>query len=353
MPVRLRAEGKSLVAYGFGGQRIEIPAASVRQVWIHPEFEAFPVGRVREALLVLDARHRVVLRAPGAWGPGVRDVCQHLGLRKQPVIMDRDRARRRVPSLDNAASCRRLRVWPTGGHVALVAAGLGRAGLTVGGGVGGALLGLLLPASVGDARILVAIGLGVAGALACTWLYNFGGRFVAGVIRWAVASRRAGTLAPAGRFLRAGGSSPWTELATSAVLAAAVPALAIWGAAIEAITLSRGSAMSHGAGLGNVIAGAVAILLTPPLALLAIRRILGSCQAHAARLSVALRARQALRSRPGSRRRSQAIEQARALGLLAPSSNRRNAGQRATGLVPGHIPAAVAGHFEPEAAKGG
>ena len=72
MPVRLRAEGKMLVAYGFGGQRVEIPVASIRQVWIHPEFEVSPAGPVREALLVLDTKHRVLLKAPGAWGPGVR-----------------------------------------------------------------------------------------------------------------------------------------------------------------------------------------------------------------------------------------------------------------------------------------
>ena len=79
--------------------------------------------------------------------------------------------------------------------------GLGRAGLCLGGGIGGALLGLLLPASVGDARILVTVGLGVAGALAGTWLFNFGLGFAGGLARWAVASRRAGVPAPAGQFL--------------------------------------------------------------------------------------------------------------------------------------------------------
>jgi hypothetical protein len=176
----------------------------------------------------------------------------------------------------DAESCQRLRVRPAGGHIALVAAGLGRAGLCLGGGIGGVLLGLLLPASVGGARILVAVGLGVAGALAGTWLYNFGTRFAGGVIRWAVASRRAGAPAPAGQFLQVSGASPWTKVATTTVLAAAVPVLAIWGMVIEAITLSRGGTLSHGAGLGNVIAGALAILLTPLLALLAIRRFLAA-----------------------------------------------------------------------------
>ena len=142
--------------------------------------------------------------------------------------------------------------------------------------IGGVLLGKLLPASVGDARILLAIGLGVGGALAGAWLYNFGTRFASGLIRWAVASRRAGTPAPVGQFLQVSGASAWIGLATSAVLAAAVPVLAIWGVAIEAITLSRGGALSDGAALGNVIAGALAILLTPPLALLAARRFLGA-----------------------------------------------------------------------------
>ena len=276
MPVRLRAEGKMLVAYGFGGQRIEIPAMSIRQVWIHPEFEVLTEGHVREALLVLDTRHHVLLKAPGAWGPGVRDVCHHLGLHKQPVIMDPVTASRKVPPLVNAQGYQRLRVWPAGGHVALVAAGAGQTGLCVGGGIGGASLGLLMPASVGDVRILMAIGLGVCGALAGTWLYNFGSRFAGGLVRWAAASRRAGAPAPAGRFLRVSGASSWTQLATSAVLAAAVPLLAIWGAVIEAITLSRGGPLSHGAALGNVIAGALAILLAPPLAWLASRRILAA-----------------------------------------------------------------------------
>lgn len=276
MPVRLRAEGEALVAYGFGGQRVEIPAASIRQVWIHREFEGAAGARVREALLVLDARHQVLLRAPGAWGPGVREVCQQLGLNKQPVVLGPMPASRKVPSLTDAQGCRRLRVRPAGGPLGKVAAGLVRVGFCVGGGIGGVLLGLRLPASVGDARVLVAVLLGAAGALAGAWLGNACTRFGAGLVRWATASRRAGTLAPAGPFLHVSGSSSLTEQATVVVLAAAVPVLAVWGVAIEAITLSRGGPLSHGAALGNVIAGALAILVTPPLALLAARRFVSA-----------------------------------------------------------------------------
>jgi len=275
MPVRLRAEGKMLVAYGFGGQRIEIPAASIRQVWIHSEFEASSGRRVGEALLVLDTRHRVLLRAPGAWGPEVRDVCRHLGLHRQPVVLDPEPASRKVAPLLRAEAYRRLRVRPAGSRAAVAAGGLSQAAMCVGGGLGGAWLALLLPAAVGDTRILVAIGLGVGGALAGSWLYNFGTRLAAGAIRWVAASRRAGAPAPLGRFLRVSGASSWTGLATSVALAAAVPVLAIWGAAIEAITLSRGG-LSHGAALGNVIGGGLAILLAPPLARLAIRRLMAA-----------------------------------------------------------------------------
>jgi hypothetical protein len=245
-------------------------------VWIHAEFEGSVGVPVREALLVLDSKHHVVLKAPGAWGPGVAEVCQRLGLRRQPKVFDAEHASLKVSPLRAADDYQVLRVTPAGGRMAPVAAGLGRVVLCVGGGIGGASLGLLLPASVGDARSLIASGLGIAGALAGVWLYNFGTRFAAGAIRWAVASRRARSPAPPGRFLRVTGASEWTELGTSAVLAAAVPVLVIWGAVIEAITLSRGGSMSHGASLGNVIAGALAILAAPLLAWLAVRRFLAA-----------------------------------------------------------------------------
>jgi hypothetical protein len=192
------------------------------------------------------------------------------------VILDAEPASRVVPPLIKSKSYQRLRVSPAGGHVAVATAGLGRTGLCLGGGIAGASLGLLFPASAGDARVLIAVVLGVAGALAGTWLYNFGTRLVVGAIRWAVACHRAGMPVPAGRFLQVSGASAWTVLATSAVLTAAVPVLAIWGAVIVAITLSGSRAPSHGAALGNVIAGALAIVVSPLLARLAIRRLLAA-----------------------------------------------------------------------------
>jgi hypothetical protein len=176
----------------------------------------------------------------------------------------------------DAASYQWLRVWPVGGHMALVAAGLGRAGLCVGGGIGGAALGLLLPASVGDARILIAIGLGVAGALAGTWLYNFGTRLVVGVIRWAVASRRAGAPAPVGQFLQASGASSWTGLAASAVPAAPVPLPAIWRGGRRGHRTVPGRRPVPRRGTGQRGRRGAGNSRRTPLARLAIRRFLAS-----------------------------------------------------------------------------
>lgn len=273
IPVALRAEGAALVGHGVGGQRVEIPARSIRQLWIHPEFESATGGRVRPALLVLDARHRILLRAPGLWGPGIPDVCQRLGLHKQPVVLTAISARRRVPTLTAADDCQRLRAQRARGRLGAAIASLVRAALCVGGGIGAVLLGLLLPGSVGDARTLVAAALGVIGAMAGVWFYHLGTRFSAGLIRWTVASRRSRSPAPAGQFLRVSGASPWNARAAAVVLAAAVPVLAVWGIVIEAVTVSGGGPLSHGAALGNIIAGALALLLAPLLARPAARRI--------------------------------------------------------------------------------
>ena len=276
MPVRLRAEGQTLVAYGVAGQRIEIPAREIRQVWIHPEFEPTAGGRVRAALLVLDARHRIVLRVPGVWGPGVPDVCHRLGLNKQPVVLGPLAASRRVTTLTAADGCQQLRVRRRGSRLDQTAATIGQSALCLGGLIGGVLLGLALPMSVGDVRTLAAIALGPIGALAGVWLYNAGTRFSAGLIRWTVATRRAGSPAPVGPFLRVSGASVWTERGASAVLALAVPVLAIWGATALAVTLSSNGSLSHGAAMSNIIAGALALLIAPLLARKAGRRIMAA-----------------------------------------------------------------------------
>src|SRR5215469_1233110 len=98
MPVRLRAEGTSLVAYGFGGQRIQVQASAIDGVWIHRGYR-LRRRRAAAALLVIDKQRRVLLRAPGAWAqPEVAEICRNLGLRK-PKFLSAPGARREVPSL--------------------------------------------------------------------------------------------------------------------------------------------------------------------------------------------------------------------------------------------------------------
>jgi hypothetical protein len=64
--VRLCAEDRNLVAYGFGGQRVALPAMSVGAVHT---VTSFRTGRVThgQALLVLDRDNRILLRADGMW----------------------------------------------------------------------------------------------------------------------------------------------------------------------------------------------------------------------------------------------------------------------------------------------
>src|ERR1700722_4518961 len=64
--VKLCAEDGNLVAYGFGGQRVVLPAKSVGAVCT---LSSFRIGRVTHgsALLVLDHDDRILLRANGRW----------------------------------------------------------------------------------------------------------------------------------------------------------------------------------------------------------------------------------------------------------------------------------------------
>src|SRR5260370_24336415 len=64
--VRLAAEERDLVAYGFGGQRIAISGSDIGAV---RTVDAYRTGRVTRgrALLVLDHEHRILLRAGGQW----------------------------------------------------------------------------------------------------------------------------------------------------------------------------------------------------------------------------------------------------------------------------------------------
>src|SRR5215469_9504444 len=64
MPVRVRAEGAALVAYGFGGQRVEVPRAQIGSVLVH--YVRNSKGDVSNpSLAVLDHQGRLLPARPG------------------------------------------------------------------------------------------------------------------------------------------------------------------------------------------------------------------------------------------------------------------------------------------------
>ena len=271
MPVRLRAEGTTLVGYGFGRQRVEVPGNSIGKVWIHPEYEINGGATVGAGLLVLDKAHRVLLKVPGDWNRAtVGDLCGHLGLRKKLFVLSAATAARDVPWLPAAAGYRRLRVRPRGYRVREAVAQVTPWVTTMAGFVAGMLAPLALPASVGDARDLLSILLAAAGLPIGRWLPEYAGRSSLAALRWAAASRRAGSLAPVNRFFPVAVTDKWVDWLITVALGVTVPVLAVWGLVISCVAAAHGY---QGVQAGTVAAGAVAILAAPPLGWLFLRRV--------------------------------------------------------------------------------
>jgi hypothetical protein len=270
MPVRLRAEGKTLVAYGFGHQRIEIPVGSIGKIWIHPDYEKTSEPTAGAALLVLDKANHVLLRVPGEWNrAAIGDLCGHLGLRHKLTVTSGETAGREMSWLKAAAGYRQLRVRPRGYRareaVAVVTPWL----MSVAGCVAGAALPLALPASAGDARDLLSMAAGMAGAPFGRWVSQYAGRSTLAALRWAAASRRARSLAPVDRFLPVTVEDKLVGGLTTWALGVGAPVLAVWGLVISCVAAAHGY---HGVQAGTVAAGAVAILAAPPLGWLFLRR---------------------------------------------------------------------------------
>jgi hypothetical protein len=271
MPVRLRAEGTTLVAYGFGHQRVEIPAGSIGKVWIHEEYETQQGATVGAGLLVLDKAHHVLLKVPGEWNRGpVGDLCGHLGLRRKLDVIGPEIAARDVPWLKPAAEYRPLRVRPRGYWAREAVAWVTPWLMSVAGCVAGVLLPLALPDSVGDARDLLSMVLGVAGVPFGRWLSEYAGLSSLAALRWAAASRRAGSVAPVGRFLPVTVTDKFVDWLITGALGVTAPVLAIWGLVISCVAAAHGY---QGVQAGTVAAGAVAILAAPPLGWLFLRRL--------------------------------------------------------------------------------
>jgi hypothetical protein len=239
MPVRVRAEGQDLVVYGFGNQRAAIPRAKVGTVMVHSVRDS-KGNRTRPALLVFDHQQRLLLRVRGKWGsPGLGTVCSYLRL-GGPSYQDTTWRDRQAMLAKRADGYQTIRAYPRGYVPALIAATIVTLTALAWSAVGGVQLALLLPGAIGGARNLIAMALAVACVTAGLWLLTYLWRLLVGALRWAVASRRASSPAPLGRFLRVTGASKWTTVLPTVALVLSVPTLLIWGVVVEGVTISHG-----------------------------------------------------------------------------------------------------------------
>jgi hypothetical protein len=253
--VWLAAEDGDLVAYGFGDQRIVLPAKSVGEVHTVSSFRA-GVIKHGPALLVLDHDRRILLRASGRWETygELALVCRaakvpaptHLvtTLKSRSSARSGGRQARRattlVPRFAKAHGYRKLRTRPRGTTPRVLAQGVLFL-VTIGAGaLLGALPALALPEWTGAVRTLIGIAgvlLGTAGGI---WVGAALLHVIADVLRWAVTSLAAGTVAPAGRFFRRRErSGAWSVIGYLGVVAL-VAALIGWGPGVGIASLAHG-----------------------------------------------------------------------------------------------------------------
>ena len=237
-PVRITAEDGNLVAYGFGDQRVEIPAGSVSEVVLYRG----------QSLILLDHRKHMLLKAPGNWNSGVLGaVCQRGGLPRPNMVLRygsrtgrKHRRSQSQPRWQRAPGYCRLRVRPRGfavGAVLLACLGLALTGA-------GLLLGAgpatLLPGSVGAVRNLLGVIGGAAGAAAGLWLFTACTRGALATVRWAAASRELGSVAPWSPFYPRGVNRGRREKVLTAAMVLGVASLAGWGPGVGIVSLVHG-----------------------------------------------------------------------------------------------------------------
>jgi hypothetical protein len=297
--VKLCAEDGNLVAYGFGGQRVVLPAKLVGAVCT---LSSFRIGRVTHgsALLVLDHDDRILLRANGMWETygEVQKVCRRAKVPSPKHVVsgsagsfaaarssEASRSRRsegrhsraRLPYFTKAPGYVKLRTNPRGRTLRVLASMLLFLVLAGLGGFIGVLPAVALPEWFGAVRTLIGIVgvlLGIAGGL---WVAAAIAHVLADAVRWAAVSWAAGTLAPPGRFFarRREHSGAWL-VAANVGLVLLVPALVGWGPGVGIASLTHGlrdGSVWHGAPTANLISGSLFTLALPPLAWLLVLRV--------------------------------------------------------------------------------
>jgi hypothetical protein len=239
MPVRICAEGGELVAYGFGGQRITIPADEIRDIRVR--LSRNKDGKYPGSLtIVVGKTGQVLLQARAPWGPGLADVCAELGLRVLTFTnSSMSDSRHGVATWQHPYPT--LRVRPHGWLAAGIATVIAALAVAVLGAAGGVLLALLLPASIGGIRDLIGIALCIGGFLGGLRLFLLAKAALLDSIRWLAVSARAGGPAPARRiFEGVGEAGRWLGMVVTLALGFAIPVLLLWSLIIEANTIAHG-----------------------------------------------------------------------------------------------------------------
>jgi hypothetical protein len=233
MPVRLTAENGELVAYGFGNQRIAIPKADLGGVVVHRGASTLPRQR-GPGLFVLDKKQRVVTAARGIWTTDVTKVLQALGRAAPEYLNGRDTGLRQL-----APGYQRVRVRPSGYAIRVVSLVALWLVLCVTGIIVAAALAGLLPPASGSVRVLFGIVLAVAAVGGAGYLTGLAVR----VARWAAISRQVGSLAPPGKFLRAGEETVRKRRTyLTIVMVILIPVLIGWGPGVGIASLVHGFA---------------------------------------------------------------------------------------------------------------
>lgn len=251
--VKLTVEDGDLVAYGFGGQRIVMPRASVGSVLTVNKYRLGSITHPR-ALLVLDPEERVLLRANGLWETygEVARVCRAAKLDQPKHLYLGSSASRKYqakhgrsglqpPRFNKAPGYAKLRVYPRGRLLRMVAL-IVLFALAMGfGGFLGTLPAAALPEWFGAVRTLFGIIGALLGIAAGVWVGAAIWHLWVDAVRWAGASLAAGGLAPLGRFFerRREHAGTWLAMANLG-LCALVIALIGWGPGVGIVSLAHG-----------------------------------------------------------------------------------------------------------------
>jgi hypothetical protein len=235
--VKLCAEDGGLVAYGFGGQRVALPAKSVGAVRTVTSFRTERRSTHGRALLVLDHENRILLHADGLWETDgeVANVCRAARVPRPTHVFGQP------PRFEKAPRYVMLRTYPRG-RAPRVLALLVLFGLTTG---CGAFLGVLpavaLPEWTGAVRTLIGIVGVVLGIAAGIWVAAAISHIFTDALRWAAASWAAGAPAPPRRFFGRHREHSGTWLGAANVgLVALVIALIGWGPGVGIASMTHG-----------------------------------------------------------------------------------------------------------------